>query len=285
MNINQAKSLVKESLRGLYDTNEVDAISFRLLEHFFSITRTDYLLLKEIELNEKNVQLFLESLPQLQQHCPIQYVLGETEFYGHLFYVNENVLIPRPETEELVSWIHTEQQEKNIRILDIGTGSGCIAISLALALALPQSEVWAIDISPEAIAVAKKNAILNNTTVSFVEADIFSPSTTLNEQIFDVIVSNPPYVRESEKQQMHPNVLQYEPSLALFVPDTDALRYYQAIAEFAVTHLSENGVVYLEINEALTTETTAVFIERGFDKAILKHDINGKPRMLKVSRI
>jgi release factor glutamine methyltransferase len=226
----------------------------------------------------------MQALDRLQQHCPIQYVLGEASFYGLLFKLNESVLIPRPETEELVDWICKDYKasHRQISILDIGTGSGAIAISLAKHLL--SASITAIDISPGALNVAQANANFHNVAVRFYEEDIFSPSSKLTSQTFDLIVSNPPYVRESEKVFMDLNVLNYEPAAALFVPDDDPLKYYKAIAEFASGYLTSSGSIYLEVNEGLVDETSALF-QKEIYSAISRKDINEKNRMLKMERL
>jgi release factor glutamine methyltransferase len=220
-------------------------------------------------------------LKDLKQQKPIQYVLGETEFYGMTLNVNPSVLIPRPETEELVQWVISESKGAN-RFLDIGTGSGCI--SIALSRAFPSATVVATDISHLAIEVAQGNALLNYVNVEFLLNDVFSSNLfEIPHQPFDVIVSNPPYVRESEREEMHPNVLEFEPELALFVSDSNPLRYYKRIGEAALVLLSENGQLFCEINEALGPETKMLFENIGFVGVTLNKDINGKDRMIKAS--
>jgi release factor glutamine methyltransferase len=235
MVLSEVISLTKERLKSIYTKEEIDAIAMLLCKHFWGISKASYYTSKQTTLSDSYIPLFLDALDKLRQHCPIQYVLGETSFYGYTFKVNESVLIPRPETEELVNWICTDYKNSSqVSILDIGTGSGAIAISLAKNL--PFACITAIDISADALKAAQANASLNNATISFLEEDIFHPSTTLTGKRFNIIVSNPPYVRESEKRLMNPNVLSYEPDLALFVPDNDPLKYYKAIASFALQH-------------------------------------------------
>ena len=214
---------------------------------------------------------------------------GSTEFYGCKIRVNESVLIPRPETEELVELIVKEVRDKDqgaseINILDIGTGSGCIAVSLKKKL--PCANIFAFDISEDALTVAKTNGILNQTKINFIQADIFSliPNSRKEKGVYDIIVSNPPYVRASEKGKMDKNVLDYEPHLALFVKDDDALVFYEAIASFALHNLAPNGMLYFEINEALGNEVKALLNEKGFKNAEIKKDMSGKDRIATASR-
>ncbi|WP_141882971.1 peptide chain release factor N(5)-glutamine methyltransferase, partial [Flavobacterium psychrophilum] len=222
-------------------------------------------------------------LLQLKEQKPIQYILGETQFFGLPFYVNENTLIPRPETEELVEWIIKENLKisslKNLKILDIGTGSGCIAISLAKNL--PNASVFAIDVSDKALATAQKNAVLNEVDITFIEKNILQ-TEDLNQE-FDIIVSNPPYVRNLEKKEIHKNVLEYEPHLALFVEDNDSLLFYRKITELATRNLSNNGQLYFEINQYLGKETVELLEKYNFKNTTLKKDIYGNDRMIKVN--
>lgn len=214
---------------------------------------------------------------------PIQYILGETEFYGLPFLVNENTLIPRQETEELVEWIVKEEEKREegrVKILDIGTGSGCIAISLAKNLS--NAKVFAIDVSEKALATAKKNADINNVNVTFLLKNILETNDL--EQQFDIIVSNPPYVRNLEKAEIKPNVLEYEPHLALFVEDTDALLFYRKIAQLAMKNLNSNGKLYFEINQYLGKETVALLECLELSNVELKKDIYGNDRMISATR-
>jgi release factor glutamine methyltransferase len=219
-----------------------------------------------------------QSIAQLLQHKPIQQIVGYTWFAGNKFFVDENVLIPRPETDELVEHILNEHQNQAISIIDIGTGSGCIAISLKHKL--PQATVTAVDVSNKALAIAAKNASHIGSDVNFLHLDFLDESNWNQLPTFDIIVSNPPYIKELEKAQMHNNILLHEPHLALFVPNDNALIFYVKIALFAQTHLKINGCVWLEINEALGKETAAVFIDNGFNAQIIL-DMQGKERIIK----
>ena len=223
-----------------------------LFDYYFKISRVKMLLEPDLRLSESEMLKIHFAVKDLLKYKPIQYVIGETEFCDLRFKLNENVLIPRPETSELVRMIADSCKLSAVgNILDIGTGSGCIAISLAKML--PQSQVFAMDISEKALDVAKENAANNNENVIFIHDDILSLRNDI-ETKFDIIVSNPPYVREMEKTDMHDNVLNWEPHGALFVSDDDPMIFYKSILEFSKTHLNENGQVWLEINEFLGKE-------------------------------
>tara|TARA_R100000935_G_C2832133_1_gene165738 strand:- start:1179 stop:2024 length:846 start_codon:yes stop_codon:yes gene_type:complete len=266
--------LIKE-----YPIEEVNSFFHLLTEAFLGLSRLDLALDPARALPAPLKGKFEDALERLVHHEPIQYIIGKTEFYGLPFRVDPNVLIPRPETEELVSWILEDlkkQGKKKISILDIGTGSGCIAISLAKNL--PSASVTALDVSPAALKIANANAQLNNVTVKFLHQDILT-CTNLPED-YDVIVSNPPYVRELEKQEMQRNVLENEPHLALYVKDEDPLIFYRKITKLAKSGLLPGGVLYLEINQYLGEETRELLTNEDF-KAQLKKDIFGNFRMLK----
>ncbi|WP_300569017.1 peptide chain release factor N(5)-glutamine methyltransferase, partial [Flavobacterium sp.] len=242
--------------------------------------RVDLALNPNIELDTIQLLQWETVLSQLKEHKPIQYILGETEFFGLPFYVNGNTLIPRPETEELVDWIisvnQKRQESEPLRILDIGTGSGCIAVSLAKNL--PNAKVFAIDVSDKALATAQKNAERNNTHVTFFHKDILETEDL--ELQFDIIVSNPPYVRNLEKEEINKNVLEYEPHLALFVEDDDALIFYRKISELALNHLSEKGQLYFEINQYLGAGMISLLQHYDFKNIELRKDIYGNDRMI-----
>ena len=257
-------------LEKLYGSDEANALIMILLEHYFNIDRMKIALEPDLRLSESELLTLHFAVKELLKNKPVQYIIGETEFCGMKFCVNENVLIPRPETEEMVKSLElkvkgylyspsfrpdierremvAEKSPANISILDIGTGSGCIAISLAKLI--PDSDVTAVDVSEKALEVAKKNAEANEVSVTFIKDDILNPQNRdlLNGQ-FDIIVSNPPYVCESEKSEMRANVLDYEPSTALFVSDNDPLIFYRKILEFAQKVLKPDGEVWFEINE------------------------------------
>jgi release factor glutamine methyltransferase len=235
----------------------------------------------DITFSNEEIQLWNSILEQLKKEIPIQYLLGKTSFYSLDFEVNSAVLIPRPETEELVEWIIKDgvfpRNDKKLKILDIGTGSGCIAISLAKNI--PNTQVFAIDVSKKALATAKKNAEINEVYVTFIEKNILETNDL--EQQFDIIISNPPYVRELEKKEIKKNVLDNEPHLALFVEDNDALVFYKKIAELAQKNLSENGQLFFEINQYLGKEMLDLLEKMGFKNIELRKDIYGNDRMIK----
>ena len=276
------KSLFQKELSSLYDAMEIESFFFLILEQFRNLKRIDLALQPDLEFTEAEISQWNLVLEQLKQEIPIQYILGKTHFYGLEFQVNPNVLIPRPETEELVDWIIKTNSNGNlstIKIIDIGTGSGCIAISLAKNL--PNASVFALDVSKKALEIAQINALQNETKITFIEKNILE--TTNFEQQFDVIVSNPPYVRNLEKAEISANVLDYEPHLALFVDDTDALLFYRKIAQLAMINLSQNGKLYFEINQYLGKETVALLEKTGLKNIALLQDIYGNNRMISCS--
>jgi len=278
--LSQLKIKFLNLLKDDYPAQEVSSFFNLLIESYLGMNRLDFALKpgKELSLEEK--EKFESAIYQLSLHEPIQYIIGETEFFGLKFTVNKNVLIPRSETEELVQWILDDVVESmkpsNLKILDIGSGSGCIAISLAKNL--PNAEIFALDISEKALKTARENAALNKVNVNFIQADILNLETLTGK--FDVIVSNPPYVRELEKVEMHRNVLDNEPELALYVKDTDPLIFYGIITKLAQAALHKNGNLYFEINQYLANETEEILKNSGF-KTELKKDIFGNYRMLR----
>ncbi len=286
MNISELKSSFINSLEGLYPSEEIQSFFNILSGKFLDRTRIEIALNPKVEVLEEDLERFKDAILRLKKHEPVQYIIGETEFYGLDFKVNKYTLIPRPETEELVEWIISEFRFSTevINILDIGTGSGCIAISLAKNL--PNAEVNALDVSSEALKIALQNAEFNEVRVDFYETDILKAKTLptgvgQTSRKYDVIVSNPPYVRELEKNQMQPNVLEYEPETALFVKDEDPLLFYKAISHLAKVSLKPNGQLFFEINEQFGEELKAFLKEEGFQQIEVKQDIYGKDRMLK----
>ncbi|MDI1255019.1 MAG: peptide chain release factor N(5)-glutamine methyltransferase [Flavobacterium sp.] len=278
MTIKIYRSLFIEALTPLYDAMEAESFFYLILEEKRQIKRIDLALQPDLEFSDVEVSEWNTILEQLQLQIPIQYILGKSHFYGLEFAVNENVLIPRPETEELVDWIVKDCEFKsNLKVLDIGTGSGCIAISLAKNL--PTADVFAVDISEKALETAKINAAANGVKVTFVEKNILEAEDLMEQ--FDIIVSNPPYVRNIEKEEIKQNVLGHEPHLALFVSDDDALIFYQKIADMAQKSLSKNGILYFEINQYLGNEMIQLLEDKGFEKLELKRDIYGNDRMVK----
>jgi release factor glutamine methyltransferase len=284
--LRELQNIFHKELDAIYGKDEVNSFFFMCTEHYLNVPRIQLTLEPEFTITKPETDTFFKVLEDLKQQRPIQYILGETEFYGLTFKVNENTLIPRSETEELVDLIirsvTSSVVEKSLKILDIGTGSGCIAISLAKNL--PNAEVYALDVSKEALKVVKQNAELNKVDVHFMEGDILNESchSALDaESNFDVIVSNPPYVRNLEKQEIKPNVLDNEPHLALFVEDNNPLLFYKAITEFAVNKLKPKGKLYFEINQYLGEDTKQVLVDSDFAEIELLKDLNGNYRMLK----
>ena len=284
MTIKHYRDQFIQELTPLYDAGEAESFFYLILEAKHQLKRIDIALQPELVFLASELEIWNSILEQLKREIPIQYLLGTTHFYGLEFEVNENVLIPRPETEELVDWIIESQKlevrNKKLKILDIGTGSGCIAISLAKNL--PNAEVFALDVSEKALATAQKNAELNQVQVQFICQSILEIED-LGQQ-FDVIVSNPPYVRHLEKQEIKKNVLDNEPHLALFVADDDALIFYRKIAQLALKNLSQTGQLYFEINQYLGQEMLDLLQEMNFKDTVLRKDIYGNNRMTKSTR-
>jgi release factor glutamine methyltransferase len=285
MLLKEYRSTFLEELSSLYDEKEIESFFYIILECFHNKKRIDLALNPAMEMDAIELLRWESVLVDLKKQKPIQYIIGETEFYGLPFLVNENTLIPRPETEELVEWLisdfnNSQPATRNPQLLDIGTGSGCIAISLAKNLSNVQ--VSAIDVSEKALATAIKNAEINKVEVNFILKNILETNDL--EKEFDIIVSNPPYVRNLEKEEIKPNVFEFEPHLALFVDDNDALLFYRKIAELAQKNLSENGTLYFEINQYLGKETVVLLEHLGFQNIELRKDIYGNDRMIKCTR-
>ena len=269
---------IRKELTGIFSAEEIDSLIFLIFEKLKGFSHTQFLLDKDEELSKETQSEVEKIVFRLKKHEPIQYILGETEFYGLPFYSVPGVLIPRPETEELVQWVIRANQQPAPILLDIGTGTGCIAI--ALRKNIPQSTVLACDISPVCIETARRNAELNAAEIQVFEYNILNQTPEVSFPELDIIVSNPPYVRETEKKQMEKNVLDYEPETALFVPDATPLMFYERIADFARIHLKNQGRLYFEINEAFGNECSEMLQEKGFAKIVLKKDIHGKDRMI-----
>ena len=281
MTVLQFKKYFFSELAELYPETEIQSFFNILIEFQLKLSRIEVALQPGFEIDTKNLEIIQKALKDLQKQIPIQYIIGETEFYGLPFKVNEYVLIPRPETEELVSWILEEAKDQKLgfKMLDIGTGSGCIPISLAKDL--PNATISALDISSEALKTAQLNAQLNNVTINFIEKNILN-TIDLPEK-YNVIISNPPYVRELEKNEMQKNVLDHEPHLALFVKDNDPLLFYNKIADLAKNHLYQNGLLFFEINQYLGNETIKLLEEKGFKNIELRKDLFGADRMIKAT--
>ena len=281
MKLKDIQNIFHGTLDSMYGKEEVDSFFFMLIDFYYKVSRIQ--LAMDFDYAIDSYEKIINALELLKQQMPIQYIIGETEFYGLPFKVNENTLIPRPETEELVEWV-LKQVDKNesITILDIGTGSGCIAISLAKNL--PNAKIYALDVSAKALKMAKQNADLNDVNVKFLETDILTVGHAELVSVshkFDIIVSNPPYVREQEKELMKPNVLDNEPHLALFVKDENPLLFYEAITQFASNNLTMNGQLFFQINEYLGNDMIDLLNDNSFRNIELKQDIFKKDRMIK----
>lgn len=280
MTVKEAVAYSREQLKSIYEEGEAATISDWLIEHLTGSKKTDRISQAKKELSPEQEELLAAHLNRLKENEPIQYVLNEAWFCGLRFYVDKNVLIPRPETEELVEWIITgcKFPIDELKILDIGTGSGCIPV--ALKRRLGKAEVWSCDASKEALQVADRNAKNLGAEVKLLELDFLNLSQRDQLPSFDIIVSNPPYIPHRERYGMRANVLEYEPAKALFVTDNDPLVFYKVIADFGRTHLKPNGSIYTEINESLGDLTMELFRQKGFNPE-LKKDISGKDRMVR----
>jgi release factor glutamine methyltransferase len=287
MTVQEATYTLLNKLGSIYDKSETSQITDWVMENITGSKKAERMMYKNEALTSKEEILLTQYTERLMQHEPVQYVLGESWFCGLKFYVDKNVLIPRPETEELVEWIGSEvrsmrsevrTENPTVSIFDIGTGSGCIPISLKNKY--PNAEVWACDISKEALAVAKKNAGALGTEIKFKQLDILDSEAWGQLPLFDIIVSNPPYIPEADKQTIHNNVLAHEPHLALFVPDNDALKFYRAIVLFGKSHLKKGGQLYFEIHENIGEAIMELLQWEGYT-AELKKDMQQKDRMIK----
>ena len=276
-NINQCKEIFLDSLKENFDYREIENIFFELLFFKMKWERVDYLLNKNQKLKTGEVSFFENSLKKLSKNIPVQYITGQANFCNLLIKVNPKVLIPRPETEELVHLILNNHKQDSLKeILDVGTGSGCIII--ALKKILSNTNCTAIDISKDAIRTAKDNAELNKVEVDFIIKDILEYKN--EEKSWDVIVSNPPYIPISNKEYMHPNVIQNEPPQALFVEDEEPLKYYKIISDFAYNHLKKNGKIYFEIHEDFANEVVNLLAIKKYFKSSVHKDFQGKNRFV-----
>jgi release factor glutamine methyltransferase len=280
MQLKSLQNFFQNGLIGYYPKEEINAFFYRICEQHLNYKRIDVSLKSETLITPETFEYFESLISRLLTYEPIQYILGTTSFFGLEFKVDTNVLIPRPETEELVAWILKQADSSQpLKILDIGTGSGCIAVSLAKHF--PNADVYALDVSPAALEMAQYNAQQNGVQLNGIQANVLEWENT--ELQFDIIVSNPPYVRESEKERMAPNVLEHEPHLALFVENNNPLVFYQAIVALSKQALKKQGLLYFEINEYLGQETKALFSSDDFENVQLKTDIFGKNRMMRAS--
>lgn len=295
--VGEARIWLKGKIKNSYAEEELNGIVFLTLNFITGLSQTQLHAFPETQLSEAQIQMLLLSAKKLQTGMPVQYVLGETEFFGLKLKVNPSVLIPRPETEELVSWVLEEKEVKGERlegeglkaeslkpkaILDIGTGSGCIPI--AIKKNWLEAEVFGLDISAEALQTAQKNALLNQVEVQFFQQDILNFIPIKEALPYSIIVSNPPYITPNEQKQMHQNVLDFEPQQALFVPENDPLLFYSAIAAYASFMLEKNGLLFFEVNEKYGQQVVDLLIAHGFAGVELRKDLSGKNRMVKARK-
>lgn len=285
MTIREGKQLIKEAIVALYDEREAGHIATLLMEWISGKNRMEQLMDKDLPITSQQVDRLQEAIAKLSTGEPVQYIIGEAWFMGMPFLVNRNTLIPRPETEELVEWIIRDLSQEAIqklRVLEVGSGTGCIPISLKKKM--PELQVQSVDISSGAIETARENAKRLNVSVDFIEMDFLSRNNWDQLGQVDLIVSNPPYIKASERDSMHKNVVEFEPATALFVPDQDALIFYKAIRDFSETHLTPNGKIYLEINQQLGQDVLQLFNSNGFS-AVLQKDLHGNDRMIRAIRL
>lgn len=278
MTISSLKKQFFDSLGAIYPSRELKAIFQLLVEELWELSRTDVLMDVEIDFESKK-EVFEDTIQRLKKNEPIQYILGKASFYGRSFLVNEHTLIPRQETEELIELISRFQLPEDTKMLDIGTGTGIIPITCALTFGF--KNIYAIDVSSDALSVSCLNAKNQNVNIGFLLLDVLSDQAgnQLGDR-FDLITSNPPYVTDSERELMQENVLDYEPELALFVPDDDPLLFYKRIVELSQAKLKRKGILIVEINERFGMETSLLFQEHGFIGVHVVQDIHGKDRFV-----
>lgn len=297
MKIGEAKNWLKKELETIYPGGEAAAVAQMVIEYLTGLSRDALATSQHQPLDVHALHQLTAIAQRLRSHEPVQQVLGHAWFYGLKLFVDRNVLIPRPETEELVDWLISDIKQKGLdvfnkhttaadqtsllKILDVGTGSGCIA--LALKAAMPIAEVWGCDSSDEALNVARRNGSALNIRVDFQGVDFLDPAQQRLLPSVDIIVSNPPYIPLRDKSTLQPNVLDYEPHQALFVPDEDALVFYRALVAFAKIRLHAGGNIYMETHESLGNEVLSLFKEQGYTNVELRKDMQGKDRMVKVS--
>jgi release factor glutamine methyltransferase len=298
MKLAAAERYIRNSLESIYPTNEAVIMADMLLEHFTSFSKGDRLTNKEADLTQDQEVAIHKGVERLLKHEPIQYIMNKCWFYGMELFVDPSVLIPRPETEELVAWIINDVRSAGynvfsrgtadadetdlLKILDVGTGSGCIA--LALKKAMPQAEVWGCDLSEEALNVARRNGSALDIRVDFQGLNFLDQLQQKQLPTVNILVSNPPYIPIRDKDLMNKNVVEHEPHTALFVPDEDPLIFYRALAKFASSRLHENGSIYMEIHEDLGNDVVRLFTDEGYNKIELRKDMQQKNRMVKVSK-
>ena len=283
MTIHEAQQRLLFQLYHVYDNREASNIADLVMEKITGWKKIDRIINKSVPLRESSIELLDRYTLELLANKPVQYVLNEAWFYGLKFFVDKNVLIPRPETEELVAWaVETIAKiPDSPSILDIGTGSGCIPV--ALKKQRPDAIIYACDVSTEALNVAKRNAAENGTTIAFVEVDFVVESERKRLPLVDLIISNPPYIPYSDKLSMHPNVVEHEPHQALFVPNEDPLLFYREIARFSKDHLKKPGFIFMETHENLAQKVHDLFKSSGFEKIEIRKDLQGKDRMMKIT--
>ncbi|TYB79655.1 peptide chain release factor N(5)-glutamine methyltransferase [Bizionia myxarmorum] len=285
MILKDIQTIFHQELDTIYGADEVGSFFNILIDFYLNLNRITLVLDPKYVVTKQEEQPLFEALSRLKLEEPIQYIIGETEFYGLPFKVNQHTLIPRPETEELVAWILetlSDKKDETLKILDIGSGTGCIAISLAKNL--PNAKIYGLDISADALKVAKENAELNKVSVTFIEDSILDLKHELlisENEYFDIIVSNPPYVRDLEKVEIKNNVIKFEPHLALFVKNENPLQFYNAISDFAIKNLLPKGILFFEINQYLGSEMKNLLETFNFKDITLKNDIFANPRMIK----
>lgn len=285
MTIREGKQLIKTAIATLYDEREAAHIATLLMEWISGKNRMEQLMDKDLLLSGQQGAQLHQAIAKLSTGEPIQYTIGEAWFMGMPFLVNRNTLIPRPETEELVEWIIRDLSQEatpKLRVLEVGSGTGCIPISLKKKV--PELQVQSVDISSGAIETARENAARLNVSVDFIEMDFLNSGHSDQLGQVDLVVSNPPYIKASERDTMHKNVVEFEPATALFVPDQDALIFYKAIHDFSETHLTPNGKIYLEINQQLGQDVLQLFNSNGFS-AVLQKDLHGNDRMIRAIRL
>jgi release factor glutamine methyltransferase len=284
MTLSEFRSALKDTLQDFYSNSELDQLAKSLLMSRMNLNSTAYLLASEAEVSDEVLEQLRSDVQRLSMHEPLQYVLGNTSFYGLEIQCNSAALIPRPETEELVDWVLSEVQLPSCALIDLGTGTGCIP--LAIKAKRPSWQVSAIDVSEDALALARTNALSLVLDVHFEAADLLKDFSDLAiKDNLNVVISNPPYIPNADAMSMLPNVLNHEPHLALFVPDSDPLLFYRRIVAFSEQYLEKEGYVFVEIHEDLSDETIQLFHQAGFANIELRKDLQGKPRMIKAQRV
>jgi release factor glutamine methyltransferase len=283
MNPAELRIKFQNELSGKYPASETDAIFFLLLQHYTGINRTRFFSNNGQPLPDKGLEEMNAALARLLKHEPVQYIIGETEFCGLRIKVNPSVLIPRPETEEMVELIKLQASNLNAQIIDMCSGSGCIAITLKNFF--PQSSVTAFELSEEAIRTAKENAALNNTDINFIRGDVFNPPEELQKYKFDLMVSNPPYVLPSEKDSMGANVYDHEPQVAVFVPENKPLMFYDAISNLALKRLKAGGTLWFESDEDRADDVGELVTRKNFSEVKVHTDLSGKKRFISAKTV